>query len=80
MSSEVENHVIDWLPAYVLDALTDEETNQVAAHLADCLICQAELSRLQMVADELPLGLAQTTPPPEVKVRLMLSIQVRDHQ
>jgi len=77
MSMEVENHVIDWLPAYVLDALTDDEMDQVAEHLADCQTCQAELARIQQVADELPLAVAQTTPPPDVKVKLMKAIHTR---
>ena len=77
MSMEVEKHVIDWLPAYVLDALTDDETNQVAEHLAGCQTCQAELVRIQQVTDEIPLALAQTTPPPDVKVKLMKAIHTR---
>lgn len=77
MSMEVDNHVIDWLPAYVLDALTDDEMNHVAEHLAVCQICQVELARLQQVAEELPLALAQTAPPPEIKARLMSAIHTR---
>jgi len=77
MAMEVENHVIDWLPAYVLDALTDDEMNRVANHLAECSTCQVELARMQQVADELPLALAQSTPPPEVKVRLLRAIHTR---
>lgn len=77
MSMVVENHVLDWLPAYVLDALADDETNQVAEHLAECRTCQAELAHLQPVADELPLALAQTTPPPDVKAKLMAAIHTR---
>ena len=77
MSVELENHVIDLLPAFVLDALTDEETNQVAEHLAVCQTCQVELSRLQLVADDLPLALMQTAPPPRVKDSLMASIHSR---
>ena len=67
MSQEPDDHVIELLPAYVLDALTDEETGQVAQHLAGCKTCQEELSRLQLVADDLPLALVQTAPPPRVK-------------
>ncbi len=77
MPVELENHVIDLLPAYVLDALTDQETGQVAEHLAVCQTCQAELARLQLVADDLPLALAQTAPPPRVKDSLMASIHSR---
>jgi anti-sigma-K factor RskA len=75
MSSEVEVHVIELLPAFVLDALTDAETGQVAEHLAGCQTCQAELARLQLVADDLPLALTQTTPPPRVKDALMRAIR-----
>jgi anti-sigma-K factor RskA len=77
MLSEVENHVIDMLPGYVVDALTDEETGQVAKHLAGCQSCQAEFARLQQVADDLPLALVQTAPPPRVKDQLMGSIHAR---
>lgn len=77
MSFEVENHVIDLLPAYVLDALTVDEMSQVAEHLAGCPTCQTELSRLQQVADELPLALVQSTPPTRVKDNLMQAVQSR---
>jgi anti-sigma-K factor RskA len=77
MALEIENHVTDMLPAFVLDALTDDETNQVVTHLASCHTCQTELVRLQQIADELPLALAQTSPPPAVKTRLMETIHAR---
>ncbi len=77
MSLEVEHHVIDMLPAFVLEVLTDEETGQVAEHLASCQSCQAELTRLQLVADDLPLALVQTMPPPKVKDHLMDAIRAR---
>jgi anti-sigma-K factor RskA len=77
MTLELENHVLDLLPAYVVDALTDEETSQVAEHVAGCQTCQAELTRLQQVADELPLALVQTTPPSRVKDSLMSAIHSR---
>ena len=73
----VENHVIDLLPAYVLEALTDEETSRVAEHLASCQSCQAEYHDLQMVADEIPLALVQTAPPARVKEQLMRSVHSR---
>lgn len=74
MASEVEYHVIDMLPGFVLEALTEDETRQVVEHLADCEFCQVELSRLQHVADDLPLAVAQTAPPARVKNQLMSAI------
>jgi anti-sigma-K factor RskA len=74
MSMEAGNHVIDILPDYVLDLLTDAEAKHVAEHLVVCQSCQVEFIRMQGVADELPLGLAQTAPPPRVKEKLMGAI------
>ena len=77
MSMEVENHVIDFLSEYVLGILTDSEASRVTEHLAKCMTCQAEFTRLQQVADDLPLALAQTTPPARVKDNLMRAIHAR---
>ena len=74
MLVEIENHITDLLPAYVLDALTDVELAQVAEHLAICRTCQLEYESLQAVADDLPLALAQTRPPDTVKTSLMHAI------
>ena len=67
MITQAENHVSELLPDYVLDVLTDEETNRVAEHLAVCQACQDEYHGLQLAADELPLALAQTVTSPGVK-------------
>jgi anti-sigma-K factor RskA len=75
MSSEEVNHVHDVLPAFVLGILTDEEASHVVEHLAECDTCQTELTRLQQVADDLPLALSQTTPPTMVKEKLMQAIR-----
>lgn len=77
MSVVSENHVIDLLPGYVLDVLTDEETNQVVEHLAACPSCQHEYHSLQAVAEDLPLALAQSTPSARVKANLMQAIHAR---
>lgn len=77
MAEVEEHHVTDWLPAYVLDALAADEMSLVSEHLASCAACQAELARLQRVADELPLAVPQTNPPPALKARLMRSIHAR---
>jgi len=75
MSIERGYHVTDLLPGYVLDALTDEELGQVVEHLTVCATCQAEYQQLQAVADDLPLALTQSAPPPRVKTDLMRAIR-----
>jgi anti-sigma-K factor RskA len=57
--------------AYVLRALSDEEADRFAAHLKGCDECSAAVAQLQTVADALPIGVAQTAPPPELKTRIM---------
>jgi anti-sigma-K factor RskA len=77
MSTDVENHVTDLLPAYVLEILTADESNQVSSHLSSCEICQSELARLQVVVDDLPLAAAQHSPSPALKNRLMTQVHSR---
>ncbi len=77
MAVELQDHVKDWLPAFVLEILEQDETSRVAEHLSVCPICREELQHLQHVADELPLALAQSSPPAQVKDRLMVSIHKR---
>ena len=74
MSKQVENHIIDLLPDYVLELLPDVEASHVSTHLAACRFCQGEFARLQQVADVLPLALSQTSPSPRVKRNLMGAI------
>ncbi len=77
MPPEQENHILDLLPAYVLSALTDEETLQVASHVETCPSCRAELAELQQVADDLPLAVRRSAPPPRVKASLMQAIHAQ---
>lgn len=77
MASIEEHYVTDWLPGYVLDALTEEEMREVSEHLRTCASCQAELAHLQQIVDELPLAVTQTAPPPELKLKVMQSIHTR---
>jgi len=72
-----DNHVLEWLPAFALNCLTDEETAQVAGHLAVCADCREELRAYQSTADELPLALAQVSPRPALKDTLMKEIHSR---
>ncbi len=72
-----EYHVNDLLPDFTLELLTEEETAQVAEHLRACPACRAELHAYQLTADELPLALAQVSPRPALKDRLMKEIHAR---
>lgn len=77
MSLEDEDRIRELLPGYALDALTPEETYLVDHHLSGCQSCQVELARLQQITEDLPLALAQTSPPAALKARIMRDVHVR---
>ena len=82
MSFEENQHVIDLLPAFVVNALTEDETYQVGVHLEKCPECREELRFLQEVADDLPLALQQKEPPAQLKNNILLAVhekQIRAH-
>jgi anti-sigma-K factor RskA len=60
--------------AYVLGALTAEEHERFTIHLEDCPECRAEVDRLQVVADALPLAAAQLSAPEGLKQRVMSAV------
>lgn len=66
------------LSAYALGALDREDAEIVAAHLATCRECRAELAGLRRVADGLPMALEAASPlrvHPSVKRRVMAAVQ-----
>ncbi len=67
--------IIELLPAYVLDALDEEEKQMVAEYLAACQLCQAELRTYQATFEQLALTVPEATPSPALKDRLMARIQ-----
>ena len=56
-------HVIEFIPAYVLGILPDDEREGVSSHLERCLSCQVELHAYQAVVDHLPQTVPQRKPP-----------------
>lgn len=76
MSSET--HVTEQLAAYALNLLADDEAAQVAAHLATCAACQAELDAYQEVTSLLTLATPTVLPPANLKTRLMQEIKAND--
>jgi len=63
-------HSID-AGAWVLRALPDDEATHFAMHLRGCDRCTAEVARLQLVADALPMVAEQIEPPPALKLAVM---------
>ena len=59
------------LAAYSLGALSDDESDAVREHIADCRRHDAALAELQGVAERLPLAAPEQAPPPELRARLL---------
>jgi len=61
--------------AWVLGALGEEEAWNFSAHLEVCASCRAEVERLRVAADALPLTAPPVEPPPALKERLMAIVE-----
>lgn len=70
-----DNHIIDLIPAYVLDCLEENEASLVADHLAVCAYCRAEIRIHQEVAAQLVHSTPQVDPPARVKAGLLARVQ-----
>jgi anti-sigma-K factor RskA len=68
-------HVLDLLPAYILDSLEADEVRLVEQHLVGCLICRAESHKLRETAGQLVFAAPSATPSPELKSRLLQHVQ-----
>jgi anti-sigma-K factor RskA len=73
-----DQHVIELLPAYALGALDRNEARLVEAHLAHCAGCQAELGQIEAITNDLPLALAEASPPDSLRHQLMTRIEPRE--
>jgi anti-sigma-K factor RskA len=74
MASEWHRPYAEELAAYLLDALTAEETRAFELHLAGCAGCQAEERWLKTAVDVLPSSVEQFEPPEDLRKRLMTTV------
>jgi anti-sigma factor RsiW len=61
--------------AFVLEALPEAEAAAFSVHVERCAACRAEVARLQVVADTLPLAAPVVPPPPHLKGRIMAVVE-----
>jgi hypothetical protein len=69
--SDIEIHRLG--AAYALDALDDRERAAYEAHFASCEICRTDVREYRAAAAELA-SLEMTSPPPDVKARVMTEV------
>jgi anti-sigma-K factor RskA len=70
-------HVSELIPAYTIGCLDEDELIRVSEHLANCQICQEELTVYQAIADQLALAVPDTAPPARLKDRLMTRVKAQ---
>lgn len=61
--------------AYALGALDDAETDAFRAHLQTCAVCRDELASFRAVVDALPMSAPQHAAPPDLRRRLMRTVE-----
>jgi anti-sigma factor RsiW len=65
----------DDLAAYLLDALSADESREVERHLEGCPRCRERARWLQASVETLPMSVEQHEPPPELRERLMQTVR-----
>ena len=70
-----EKHVLDLLPAFVLGCLDEGECQVVNAHLDECECCRIGLQAYRCVLDDLPLRIALSEPPAEIRGQILRRAQ-----
>jgi anti-sigma-K factor RskA len=73
MSDQV--HITEYLPAYALGCLEQEEVAQVSQHLASCAMCRSQLEKFQDVADQLACAAPDAQPSEGLKQQLRARVQ-----
>jgi anti-sigma-K factor RskA len=70
----MENHIEDLLPFYALDALTEEEREQVEAYLATHPEARTQLEEMSRAVSVLPRGVPPVDPEPRTKSALLARV------
>jgi anti-sigma-K factor RskA len=73
--ADLDDRLEELLPFYALDALSDEEREQVEAYLDANPAARARLAEMQQAADALPFVATPVEPPIQLKASLMARIE-----
>ena len=68
-------HVDELIPAHAMRSLDPEDERVVATHLADCDRCRRMLADYESVSASLAYAAPRETPPPELRERLLASLE-----
>lgn len=65
------DHIIELLGAYVAGCLDEGECQEVESHLETCENCRRGLEAYVRVLDDLPLRIALSEPPPDIREKII---------
>jgi anti-sigma-K factor RskA len=68
-------HLDELIAAHALDALDADEAAAAEQHLAECPQCRRQLAEFQAVAAGLALSVPQAPPPPDLRGRILASVE-----
>ena len=68
-------HVDELIAGQALYALSDEDSERVALHTAECERCRVQLREAEAIAASLAYAVPTLTPPPELRERLLAAVE-----
>jgi anti-sigma-K factor RskA len=80
MGAEGHERYREELAAYLLGALDEIEAREFERHLSGCATCQADERWLRTAVDVLPSSVEQIEPPPQLRERLLDTVQADARQ
>jgi len=76
----VEEQFLDLIPGYAAGSASEEEREQVEAHLKFCASCREELNGYNQVLKYLPLAVKTTPTPPGLKQKIITRVREESRQ
>ena len=73
---DIDEHVIDDLPAYALGILEDEDLLRVESHLGTCETCREDWQSDQQIVDALSLATPVVEPPAALKASILTAAEL----
>jgi anti-sigma-K factor RskA len=69
-----ENHLLELIPGYALDCLSEQDMLLVSEHLSQCSSCRVELDSYLRIVNDLYLAVPEVAPPPDLKQKVLGNI------
>jgi len=68
-----ENHLLELIPGYALDCLSEQDMLLVSEHLSQCSSCRVELDSYLRIVNDLYLAVPEVAPPPDLNKRCLVT-------